>query len=119
VTVRLYFDEDTFRHALVHALRQREIDVLTPLEASMEQRMDDEQLEFAALEHRVLYTFNTGDFCRLHSEWIAAQKPHAGIIVAQQQQYSVGEQMRRLLKLIATVSAEEMQNRLEFLSDWK
>ncbi len=29
--IRLYFDEDTFRHALVHALRQRHIDVLTPL----------------------------------------------------------------------------------------
>jgi hypothetical protein len=36
----------------------------------------------------------------------------------QKQRYSVGEQMRRLLKLIAPVSAEEMINRVEFLSAW-
>jgi hypothetical protein len=30
----------------------------------------------------------------------------------------VGEQMRRLLKLIATKSAEEMKDKIEFLSAW-
>jgi hypothetical protein len=30
----------------------------------------------------------------------------------------MGEQMRRLLKLIAARRADEMHNRLEFLSDW-
>ncbi len=43
---------------------------------------------------------------------------HAGIILARQRQYSVGEQMRRLLKLVGAMSAEDMQDRLEFLSDW-
>jgi len=32
--------------------------------------------------------------------------------------YSVGEQMRRILKLIAAVSEQEMKNRVEFLSAW-
>ena len=31
---------------------------------------------------------------------------------------SVGEQMRRLLRLIAHRSAEDMQNHIEFLSAW-
>jgi hypothetical protein len=35
-----------------------------------------------------------------------------------QQRYSVGEQMRRLLRLIDTLTAEEMRNRIEFLSAW-
>ncbi|MEH1936351.1 MAG: hypothetical protein V7L14_22145 [Nostoc sp.] len=35
-----------------------------------------------------------------------------------QQGYSVGEQMRRLLKLIAAKPAENMQNQVEFLSSW-
>jgi hypothetical protein len=35
-----------------------------------------------------------------------------------QQRYSVGEQMRRLLRLIKTLTAEEMRNRIEFLSAW-
>lgn len=35
-----------------------------------------------------------------------------------QQNYSIGEQMRRLLRLIAAKSAEDMQNQVEFLSAW-
>lgn len=42
----------------------------------------------------------------------------SGIILSTQQQYSVGEQMRRLLKLIRQVTAEEMTDRVEFLSKW-
>ena len=45
-------------------------------------------------------------------------KNHAGIILGQQQRYSLGEQMRRLLRIIALKSAEEMQNNFEFLSAW-
>ena len=32
---------------------------------------------------------------------------------------SVGEQMRRLLRLIAARTAEDMRNRIEFLSNWQ
>jgi hypothetical protein len=45
-----------------------------------------------------------------------AGQSHAGIILAAQQRYSVGEQMRRLLRLISALTAEEMRNRIEFLS---
>ena len=45
-------------------------------------------------------------------------KSHAGIVLALQQQYGVGGQMRRLLQLIAHLTAEDMQNRVEFLSAW-
>jgi hypothetical protein len=54
----------------------------------------------------------------LHAQWLGVNRDHAGIIVARQQQYSVGEQLRRLLKLIGTRSQVDMCNRLEFLSDW-
>ena len=47
-----------------------------------------------------------------------AGQSHAGIILAVQQRYSVGEQMRRLLRLTSTLTAEEMRNRVEFLSSW-
>ena len=43
---------------------------------------------------------------------------HAGIVLAPQQRYSGGEELRRLMRLISTVSAEEMRNRIEFLSAW-
>ncbi len=43
---------------------------------------------------------------------------HAGIIVAQQQRYSVGEELRRIMRLVGSRTAEEMTNRLEFISAW-
>jgi len=116
--IRLYVDEDSMRHALVEALRARGVDVLTAVEAGMIERKDEEHLEYATVQGRVLYTFNVGDFYRLHTAFLKQGKSHAGIILARQQRYPVGEQMRRLLKLIAAKSAEEMRNRVEFLSAW-
>lgn len=57
-----------------------------------------------------------GDFCRLHSTFVVQQRSHAGIILAPQQRYSVGEQLRGMLKLITTKLAEEMINQIVFLS---
>lgn len=118
MTIRLYCDEDSVQHALVAALRKRDVDIQTSLEAGTTGQQDDRQLEYAAAHGRAIYSFNVGDFCRIHSEWLADGRSHAGIVLARQQRYSIGEQMRRLLRLLARVSAEEMQNRLEFLSDW-
>jgi len=118
MTIRLYCDEDSLRWALVVSLRKRGVDISTTLESGMNGATDEQQLEYAAAERRTLYSFNMGDFCRLHAQWIAEQRSHAGIVVARQQHYSVGEQLRRLLKLIAARTADEMRNRLEFLSDW-
>ena len=58
------------------------------------------------------------DFFRLHTQYLTQSKSHTDIILSRQQNYSVGEQMRRLLKLIAAKTAEEMQNQVEFLSAW-
>ena len=103
---------------LVRALRARGVDVTTALGEGMIERSDAEHLEYATAQGQVLYTFNAGDFYRLHTSSLAQGKNHAGIILARQQRYSVGEQMRRLLKLVATKSAEEMRNSVEFLSAW-
>lgn len=92
--------------------------MLTTHDAEMIRRKDDEQLEWATMQGRVIYTCNRGDFFRLHSEWLEEGRSHAGIIFGHQQRFSVGEQLRRLLKLIETKSAEEMQNQIEFLSAW-
>ena len=84
----------------------------------MIQRPDDEHLIRASRDSRVLYSFNIGDFQRIHRNYLIEGKGHSGIILARQQQYSVGEQTRRLLRLISENSAEAMQNRVEFLSAW-
>ena len=118
MNIRFYFDHDASPKALVRALRSRAVDVETAREAGMTECEDREHLEYAASQGRVLYTFNRGHFCRLHAQFMAAGKVHAGIITCEQQRYGIGEQMRRLLKLVAGRTAEEMQNRLEFLGDW-
>lgn len=113
--IRLYIDEDAMAHALVQGLRSRGVDVTTVVDEGMNERDDNAQLERATEQHRVIYTFNVGDFCKLHRDYLAAGKSHAGIIVVYRQRYSVGEQIRRLIKLIGTKSPEEMRDKLNFL----
>ena len=105
-------------HALVRGLRARGVDVVTALEEGMIERDDDEHLELAAEMKRVLYSFNVADFYHLHSKYLSEGKEHSGLILTRQQQFTIGEQLRRLLRLIAKVSADEMKNRVEFLGAW-
>ena len=115
---KLYIDEDSMDRDLVRALRARGVDVSTAQEIGMMGRSDEDHLLFATGEGRVLYSFNRGDFYRLHTQLIAEDRSHAGIVLARQQHYSVGEQMRRLLRIMALRSPADMRNRVEFLSAW-
>ena len=116
--IRFYLDEDSSDTDLLRALRLRGSDVVSAPEAGMRGRQDEEQLKWAIEHQRVLYGFNRRDFSRIHAEWMQQGLSHEGIVLAMQQEYSVGEQMRRLLRLANTLSAEQMRNRLEFLSTW-
>jgi hypothetical protein len=89
---------------------------MTAHESGMDARPDEEHLAYATAQGRVVFTANQGDFCRLHGSFLAQGTSHAGIIVVPQQRYSVGEQVRRLLRLLDTHSAESMRDRVEFLS---
>jgi hypothetical protein len=102
----------------VRALRSRGIDVLTAADAGMIRRKDEEHLIFAAMQGRTLYSFNVGDFHQIHTEWTSTGRGHAGIILAQQKRYSTGEQVRRLVHLIGSLTDEAMKNREEFLGRW-
>jgi hypothetical protein len=53
----------------------------------------------------------------LASQWISAGREHAGMILAPQQRFSVGEQLRRL-RLRTAMSTANMRNRAEFLGSW-
>lgn len=68
-----YFDEDALRISLARAMRERGVDVVTAEKAGMRGRDDEEHLEFATAQGRVLYSFNIGDYCRIHSERIISQ----------------------------------------------
>jgi hypothetical protein len=110
-------DEDTGNRALARALRARGLDVLTAQEADRMGVADQEQLAFAALSGRVICTFNVRDFVALHSEYMLNTEGHCGVIVSDQA--DIGTLIRRILKLAATLSGDDMQNRLEYLSSWR
>jgi hypothetical protein len=113
--IRLYIDEDAMARALVQGLLARGVDVITVLDSGMVGEPDEAQLEYSASQGRVIYTFNVGDFCKLHTDYLAQGKEHAGLIVVYRQRYSIGQQLKRLLVFIETTPAEAMRNNLEFL----
>jgi hypothetical protein len=116
--IRLYFDEDAMQHALTVSLRARRVDVLTALDCGMVGRSDEDHLRHAASDGRVLYSFNIKDYTLLHADWMSTGRQHSGIVLASQQRYSIGEQLRRLLHLLNRTPAAEMLSRLEYLSTW-
>ena len=103
---------------LVRGLQSRGIDVLTATAAGMIRRKDEEHLNLATAQGRALYSFNVRDFHEIHTRWTMTGRSHAGIILAQQKRYSTGEQIRRLVRLIGSRTAEAMNNREEFLARW-
>jgi hypothetical protein len=111
-------DEDAMDEDLIRALHTRGIELTTVREAQLLGSSDEVQLLYAAEHGLVVYTFNVGDYMELHSKFAEQGLSHSGIILGEQRRWSVGEQMRRLLRIIDTKSAEEMQNNFEFLSAW-
>ena len=103
--IKIYIDEDAMDSDLVAALRSRGVTVITALDAGLVEKPDEEQLAFATERECVLYTFNVSDFYRLHTQWISAGREHAGMILAPQQQFSVGDQLRRILRLRVTTTS--------------
>ncbi|NET60007.1 MAG: hypothetical protein F6K47_28820 [Symploca sp. SIO2E6] len=114
--IRFYLDEDSVEKSLIAAFRNAGLDVVTVTEVNRQSYSDEEQLIWATEQRRAIYSYNRRDFCRLHSEFLAADCNHAGIVLLQQQRYSIGQQLRGVLKLIATIPAEQMVNQLVFLS---
>ena len=103
---------------LVTALRSRGVTVVTVMDAGLTEKADEEQLAFATERECVLYMFNVSDFYRIHTQWISAGREHAGPILAPQQRFSVGEQLRRILRLRAAKTAGSMRHQVEFLGNW-
>lgn len=106
--IRFYTDEHVAR-AVVRGLRQRGVDVLTVPEAGLSGATDEEHLERARAEGRVLFTQDE-DFLRLH----AAGAEHTGIAYAAQGA-SVGEIVRGLMLIYQVLESDDMTGHVEYL----
>lgn len=83
--IRLYIDEDAMDEDFVQALRSRSVDVLTVADVGMLNQSNEEQLDWARKNGRVIFSFNTRDFYQLHTKVIEKGLSHGGIILAPQQ----------------------------------
>jgi predicted nuclease of predicted toxin-antitoxin system len=106
--VRFYTDEHISR-AVVKGLRQRGVDVLTVPEAGMLAASDEQHIERARLEHRVIVTHDE-DYLR----WHAQGTPHAGIAFAAHGT-SIGDMIRGLMLIQQVLEAEDMEGKLEYI----
>lgn len=114
--LQVYTDEDMYA-TVARALRERGYDAVTTPEMGNLGRSDVDQLIYAVSQKRAILTFNVHDFVQLHKEYIRFNREHWGIIVSKR--LPLGEVVKRMLNLLNNLSAEEMHNRLEYLTDWK
>jgi hypothetical protein len=112
--IRVLTDEDVHR-AVAAQLRAAGVDAASTPEVGRLGFDDPSQLRWAASQSRVLVTFNVEDFARLHHDWASLGEHHAGLVVSAQR--GVGDTIRRLLRRVSRMSAEDMLDRLEYLSN--
>lgn len=102
---------------LAEQLREYGFDVTSTVELGMVEADDDEQLAYAAQEQRAIVTFNHKDFAPRHDQYLANGKDHWGIILSTEENPSVLR--HRLLRLLNTLTAEELKNQVRWLNEFK
>jgi predicted nuclease of predicted toxin-antitoxin system len=107
--VKFYFDEHVPR-AVADGLKRRGVDVLTTQEAGRAGLPDDEQVDFALGQERVIVTMDS-DYIAL----AAKGTRHAGIAYSHSQSLSVGELIQALILIHETLEPDDMRNHIEYL----
>jgi predicted nuclease of predicted toxin-antitoxin system len=102
---------------LAAQLRQYGFDVTSTLEQNLVEVDDNEQLAFAAAQQRAIVTFNHKDFAVLHAHYQNESREHWGIILSTEE--SVDILRRRLLRLLNTLSADDLKNQMRWLNEFK
>jgi hypothetical protein len=114
-SIKLYLDEDV-EVFLADAVRRRGYEANTTRDCGNLGSPDRAQVAFALQNSFVILTHNVRDFPRLHYEIIGRNEHHSGFIIAKKESATI--LLRRLLKLLTEKSAEDMQDGLEYLSNW-
>ena len=113
--VAVYTDADIAAD-LAGEIRARGYDVVSAFEKGRRYLDDEPQLEYAASEGRAILTHNQRHFEPLHRKWLSEGRDHAGIILSVQ--IPIGELLKRMLRLLDQVTADEMRNNLRYMSDF-
>lgn len=115
----LYTDEDVTSQLAV-LIRQRGFKAHSAYEVGMMEQLDEAHLIYAATHDMVLLTFNERDYVLLAQQWVAEGRQHAGILLSDQfTRRQLGELLRRVLRFLNTVSADEMVNTIRYLTEFR
>lgn len=110
--VQLYLDQDV-SVLVADLVRSRGFFATTTLECGKLGVSDDKQLAYAATNGYELLTHNRDDFARLMDEYFKAGRAHCGIIIAVRRREQ--EIARRLLAILNTTTADEMDNQIKYI----
>lgn len=113
---KLLLDEHIWE-GLAAALREKGYDVVH-LNQTEYRGMDDEPLlALAAAESRALLTNNHRDFVPLARTWFETGREHAGIVLSIQ--LPPGELLRQTIKLLDSLTANELANTVRWLQEFR
>ena len=107
--VRFHLDESV-ESAIADGLRRRNIDVTTTPEAGLLGASDEEQVAFALVQGRVIFTHDA-DFLRIHRRGAE----HAGIVYCHQGRRTIGEIVLALVKVWEFQTDQSMYRHVEFI----
>lgn len=101
---------------LANQLRKHGFDVTASQESNLLSEPDDKQLEFAVAGRRAIVTFNISDFSALHEQYLSEGRDHWGMIFSTRE--TIPGLFRRWLKLLQTVTAEQLKNQIRWLNEF-
>lgn len=110
--IGLYLDEDV-DVLVAELLRARGFVALTTQVAGRLGSNDDEQLSYAISEQKALLTHNRTDFETRATASHAPARKHYGIIIATR--HNAHELVRRLLLILNSTTADEMENQVRYI----
>lgn len=114
--VALYTDADVTPR-LAKLLRERDFDAVSAHEVGNAELEDSEHLAYAASQGRTILTYNSKDYAPLFDQYWWSGREHHGIVVSEQ--LRIGELLRRVLRLLNTVTADEIRNNYKNLGEFR
>lgn len=110
--IELYLDEDV-SILVADLLRGRGFVAITTHDAGQLQSSDLEQLAYAVNQHKTILTHNRADFEALAQQYTDKNQTHYGIILTVR--YPPYELVRRLMRILNHITADEMRNQIRYI----
>lgn len=107
------FVDENVKAGVVDGLKRRGVDVVFAQESGHRETSDESLLAIATAESRLLLTNDT-DFLRIHAEWQATGRSHAGIVYWRQE-LSIGKAIRGIHQYILQTRPEQARDAVQFL----